>query len=246
MDNLGSRIRLLRKRSNLSMAKLAEAINVRSGNISDWENGNSNPSATNLLALSIFFNVTSDWLLTGKENNIINPLLSYEFKNLTETDKKDLDIFLEFLKFRREKNNTKITNKEQINTEDRNDLILTAEKEPVTYIPILGDIDKWIPIESIKTYHGYLPNSFIIRANGDSMIDANISNDDLVIFKVQPMVENGDIALINVNDKSTIRYFYQNGEECELRSANSAYPPVKYPVDKINIIGKFVQVLEHK
>ena len=65
MDNLGSRIRLLRKRSNLSMAKLAEAINVRSGNISDWENGNSNPSATNLLALSIFFNVTSDWLLIG-------------------------------------------------------------------------------------------------------------------------------------------------------------------------------------
>jgi hypothetical protein len=42
------------------------------------------------------------------------------------------------------------------------------------------------------------------------------------------------------------RVHYLNGEECELRSANSAYQPVKYPVDEINIIEKFVQVLEHK
>ena len=52
MGNLGDRIRSLRKKSGLSMAKLAEAINVRSSNISDWENGNSSPSTVNLLALS--------------------------------------------------------------------------------------------------------------------------------------------------------------------------------------------------
>lgn len=246
MDDLGGRIRSLRKKSGLSMAKLAEAINVRSGNISDWENGNSNPSTINLLALSTFFNVTSDWLLTGKETNIINPLLSYEFKSLTETDKKDLDIFLEFLKLRREKSNSEITHKEQANTENGNDLISTAKEDSITYLPVLGDTATGITIEGIESYKGDLSNSFIIRVRGDSMIGANIKDGDLVIFKAQPMVENGEIALINVNGEATIKYFYLNDEECELRSANPAYPPVKYSIDEISIIGKFVEVLEHK
>ena len=246
MDDLGDRIRSLRKNHGLSMAKLAEAINVRSGNISDWENGNSNPSTMNLLALSTFFNVTSDWLLTGKETNIIKPLLSYELKNLTETDKRDLDIFLEFLKLRREKNNHGVTYKEKINAVYKNNLSTIAREEPAVYLPVLGDIATGVPIESIEAYHGDISNSFIIRARGENMIDADIEDGDLVIFKVQPMVENGEIALVNVNGKATIKYIYFNGEECELRSANPEYPPMKYPMDEVNIIGKFVEVLEHK
>jgi repressor LexA len=227
------------------MAKLAEAINVRSSNISDWENGNSSPSTVNLLALSTFFNVTSDWLLTGKETNNINPLLSYGFKNLTEADKKDLDTFIEFLILRREKDDHEVTYKEQLNTVYKNNLSTTVREEPTVYLPILGDIAR-VPIEGIKAYQGNLPNSFIIRVRGNSMIDADIKDGDLVIFKAQPKVENGEIALVKVNDESTIKYFYLNNGECELRSANSAYPPEKYSIDEIDIIGKFVKVLEHK
>ena len=246
MGNLGDRIRSLRKKSGLSMAKLAEAINVRSSNISDWGNGNSSPSTVNLLALSTFFNVTSDWLLTGKEANNINPLLSYGFKNLTEADKKDLNTFIEFLILRRKKDVHEVTYKEQINTVYKSNLSKIVREEPTVYLPILGDIATGVPIEGIKVYKGDLPNSFIIRARGDSMIDADIKDGDLVIFKAQPKVENGEIALININGKSIIKYFYLIGEECELRSANPAYPPIKHPISEINIIGKFVEVLEHK
>ena len=151
-----------------------------------------------------------------------------------------------------------LRHKRSINSQDTNDDakifslanetsdISTVEKEPAVYLPVLGDIATGVPIESIEAYHGDISNSFIIRARGENMIDADIEDGDLVIFKVQPMVENGEIALVNVNGKATIKYIYFNGEECELRSANPIYPPMKYPMDEVNIIGKFVEVLEHK
>ncbi|WP_427340857.1 helix-turn-helix domain-containing protein [Caloranaerobacter sp. DY30410] len=60
------RIKQLRKSKNLTLKGLAEQINVAYSNISDWERGRAKPSADALIALADFFNVTTDWLLTGK------------------------------------------------------------------------------------------------------------------------------------------------------------------------------------
>lgn len=73
MVTIGSRIRHLREQRNLSMKALSEqitestGIKVSSGQISDWENGNKNPSSDGLIALSSFFGVSTDWILMGKE-----------------------------------------------------------------------------------------------------------------------------------------------------------------------------------
>ena len=229
-DGFSDRLKSVLNSGKYTQKEAAEKINISEYSFTKYLNGRI-PQTEILYKIARLYNKSMEWLLTGKDPIVSKSIIT---DNLTDEESDELNLFIEFLKYKR-----------NINSQDNNH-VATVKEDAITYIPILGDIDKWIPIESIKTYHGYLPNSFIIRTNGDSMIDANISNDDLVIFKVQPMVENGDIALVNVNDKSTIRYFYQNGEECELRSANSSYPPVKYPVDEINIIGKFVQVLEHK
>ena len=78
------------------------------------------------------------------------------------------------------------------------------------------------------------------------MVNANIEDGDLVVFKTQPTVENGEIALVSVNGEATIKYFYLYDSKCELRSANPAYPPMEYSAGDINILGKFVEVLDVK
>ncbi|NSW90252.1 MAG: helix-turn-helix domain-containing protein [Firmicutes bacterium] len=88
-------------------------------------------------------------------------------------------------------------------------------------------------------------NSFIIRVRGDSMIEADINDGDFAVIRPQPTVENGEIALVNVDGEATIKYFYKTNSGYELRSANSNYAPMFYTAqDNINIIGKVVDVIK--
>lgn len=58
MDNeLGARIRTLRKERGLSQEALAQALEVSRQAVTKWEDGSSLPSTANLFALSGFFGV---------------------------------------------------------------------------------------------------------------------------------------------------------------------------------------------
>ena len=58
MDNeLGTRIRALRKERGLSQEALAQALEVSRQAVTKWEDGSSLPSTANLFALSGFFGV---------------------------------------------------------------------------------------------------------------------------------------------------------------------------------------------
>ncbi|MVO98891.1 transcriptional repressor LexA [Paenibacillus lutrae] len=69
MNEINIRIKELRLKHKLTMAKLAAMIGVSPGNISDWENGKkkSTPTAKALISISKQFNVSLDWLMTGSE-----------------------------------------------------------------------------------------------------------------------------------------------------------------------------------
>lgn len=78
MESIGSRVRHLRQKAGLSMDELAKNILMpskdsdllkptTSATISNIENGRNNPSADIIIALSDFFNVSTDWILKGKE-----------------------------------------------------------------------------------------------------------------------------------------------------------------------------------
>lgn len=64
---IGSRIKKLRNSVGVSQEELAKEIKVSRGNVGDWERGKAKPGADALISLSMFFNVSVDWLLTGKE-----------------------------------------------------------------------------------------------------------------------------------------------------------------------------------
>lgn len=104
-----------------------------------------------------------------------------------------------------------------------------AEEEHSTYINASSDIDA----------------DFCLVAKGDSMIDARIHDGDVVFIKSTPMVENGDIAAVIIDDEATLKrwYFYPQEKKLVLSPANPKYAPLVYvgkELTYIRCIGKAV------
>lgn len=67
---IGERLYKLRKDKNISQEELANELNVSRQTISKWETGESSPDFDKIIPLCEYFNITSDELLSGKENII--------------------------------------------------------------------------------------------------------------------------------------------------------------------------------
>ena len=63
MENIGKRIRELRKEMDCTQSKLADVLGVTQDSISLWENGKRIPDTQYIITLAKFFDVTSDYLL---------------------------------------------------------------------------------------------------------------------------------------------------------------------------------------
>lgn len=55
-------------------------------------------------------------------------------------------------------------------------------------------------------------NFFILRASGNSMIEAGIDDGDLVVIRKQVSAEEGDIVVALVDNKNTLKRFYRDEE----------------------------------
>lgn len=121
-------------------------------------------------------------------------------------------------------------------------------------VPIVGRIACGEPILAEQNFEGstLLPEGvnadFALKCQGDSMIDANIQDGDLVFIKETPEVENGEIAAVVIGEEATLKKFYQQGSTITLLPANSNFDPLVYQKEEINdirICGKAVAVLRH-
>lgn len=69
METIGQRLRALRVQRGLSQEEVAKATGITRGNISNYELDRFKPSTESIVRLASFFNVSVDWLLTGKGNS---------------------------------------------------------------------------------------------------------------------------------------------------------------------------------
>lgn len=84
---------------------------------------------------------------------------------------------------------------------------------------------------------------FALRAKGDSMIGARINDGDLVFVRKQDIVENGEIAVVAIDDEATLKRFYKYGDLIVLRAENPAYRDQEYTPEQareIRVLGKAV------
>ena len=116
-------------------------------------------------------------------------------------------------------------------------------------IPLVGSIACGTPIlaqqniEKIVDVPENIRCDFSLICHGDSMEGAGIHDRDVVYIRIQPEVENGEIAAVRIGEEATLkRVYYQNGT-LTLMPANAAYAPMVYTGPELNnvqIAGKAV------
>ena len=79
--NISEKILLQRKKKGISQETLANALNVSRQSVSKWESSQSVPDMDKIIALSNYFNVTTDYLLKDQIETIDN-VDSYSSKNI--------------------------------------------------------------------------------------------------------------------------------------------------------------------
>jgi len=120
-------------------------------------------------------------------------------------------------------------------------------------IPLLGVVAAGAPIEAVLNYETVcIPRDmmrqgrmFALRVRGDSMIDEQIRNHDVIILKSQSTAENGQtvVALIDGSD-ATVKRFYGGRGQVRLEAANPDYKPmVIRPPERVQIQGVVVGVI---
>ena len=93
-------------------------------------------------------------------------------------------------------------------------------------VPVLGAVACGVPNLAIENIEEYirLPvalfgkgDFYILRANGDSMIEAGINDGDLVVIRAQDYASPGQIVVALMEDEATLKRFYPEPEKHRIR-----------------------------
>ena len=116
-------------------------------------------------------------------------------------------------------------------------------------IPLIGSIACGEPItaeqniEKMVDVPENIRCDFSLTCHGDSMVDAGIHDKDVVYIRIQPEVENGEIAAVRIDGEATLKRVYYNPGTLTLMPANPAYAPMVYTgsqLEEMHIEGKAV------
>ena len=138
-----------------------------------------------------------------------------------------------------------------LNKSDNISRSITSKTVNTQYgIPILGEISAGQPLLAEENYIGELPyfgneiNTELIalKINGDSMIDAGLFNDDLVVIDKSLFPANGEIgAFLIHNTEATVKYVNTIADKRYLVPANKNYENIEID-ENITQIGKVVSL----
>ena len=123
------------------------------------------------------------------------------------------------------------------------------EVEDSTEVPLLGKVTAGSPIEAIEMPDEYftLPSYlipakkevFALRVSGESMINAGIHDNDIVIVQRQQVANNGDIVVAMTEDNEvTLKTFYKEDGYFRLQPENDTMAPII--LDRVSIVGKAI------
>ncbi len=120
-------------------------------------------------------------------------------------------------------------------------------------VPIVGRVQAGEPILAMENIEGYMNldrsfassgDVFLLRVQGDSMIDAHIQDGDFALVKPQPNAENGEIIVALIEDEATIKRIFKKRDLIRLEPANPKMEPiiVKKGEKKVTIVGKVIGI----
>ena len=127
---------------------------------------------------------------------------------------------------------------------------VAEEEDPhADQIPVVGNVAAGSPIlaqECIEDYltfdtQGLSGEHFALRVRGESMLNAGILPDDLVVVHRQQEVRNGEIVVALFEDEATVKTYQNRDGHVWLLPENPDYQPIDG--DQASILGKVVAVV---
>jgi repressor LexA len=154
---------------------------------------------------------------------------------------------------------TALKKKNRIKTNDKHfrtiELIKDLEEtdsDSMRKIPLLGTVAAGRPILAEENLDGTIAihtsmlkrNSeyFALTVRGDSMEGAGILDGDTAIIEKQPMVQNGEIAVVQMDDAVTLKTFYRESARIRLQPENPSYSPI-YISQDLRILGRLSHII---
>lgn len=111
-------------------------------------------------------------------------------------------------------------------------------------IPLVGTIRAGSPIFAVENLEGYYPlpdefntggEEFALKVQGDSMINAGIFENDIIIVKSQPTANNGEIVVALIEDSATVKRFYKKNGKIVLHPENDTLEDMIF--DNVVVLG---------
>lgn len=119
-------------------------------------------------------------------------------------------------------------------------------------VPLLGTVAAGHPVLAEENFIGEVlvegglvrtGRCFALRVSGQSMANAGIADQDVIIVRQQPIAESGDIVVALVDGQATVKRLSIQGPKIELRPENQEFQSILISAgDELRILGKVVAV----
>ncbi len=102
-------------------------------------------------------------------------------------------------------------------------------------IPVVGQVAAGEPILAEQNIEEYIPfpaeyitknQAYLLRVQGESMVNAGILNGDMVLVEACKMAHNGEIIVAMIEDGATVKRFYKEDGHIRLQPENDALDPI--------------------
>ena len=238
--HLGEIIKEFRAANKLSMAKFAEMSNVSKAYISVLER-NKRPDTEKPVVPSIpiiknvaeamgmsfddLFNMLEDnQVVSVVDDSVVNKISNIVYRLSNDRQRKVYNYADDLMK-------------EQDGIEEEKVVYLVRGRKSAA--------GSMIHVDDVDANMGVLPSSIVpnganelVQITGDSM-EPIIKKGSEVYLRYQPTVEDGEIAIVRVEDEGvTCKYLFRDGENIILKSENSKYEDIVVDANKVSVIGK--------
>ena len=117
-------------------------------------------------------------------------------------------------------------------------------------LPLLGSVAAGQPILAEENVEEYVPvptiagganGDYLLRIRGESMKDAGIVEDDLVVVHQQDTAQQGDIVVALLGEEATVKRYFREPDHIRLQPENDAMEPIR--TKEVKVLGRVVGLL---
>ncbi|MDF2866410.1 MAG: transcriptional repressor, LexA family [Clostridia bacterium] len=129
--------------------------------------------------------------------------------------------------------------------------VVEDEKEDTISLPIIGKVAAGEPILATENIEDYFSigesffnkdslknDNFVLRVQGQSMINVGINNGDFIVVSKQSTARNGEIIVAMIDGDATVKTYYKEKSYIRLQPENDTMDPIIS--DKVEIVGKVI------